>query len=398
VGDAGRGVGDGRAAPSPSARRVALEALVRVDGGAYANLVLPGLLARSGLSGQDRNFVTELVYGTTRMRRACDWLVDRFLLRDPDARTRAALRLGAYQLEFLATPAHAAVDATVAVAPARTKGLVNAVLRRVADDRAANAERPWPSDGVRLSYPDWVVERLEHDLGERAGRAALEAMNEPAEVSTRPDGYVQDRASQWVAEAVAVRPHELVADLCAAPGGKATAMAGAGPALVVACDARASRTGLVAANAARLGLANLAAVVADGTSPPLRAGSFDRVLVDAPCSGLGVLRRRPDARWRIGPGDIDGLVALQRRLLAAAAALVRPGGVLAYSVCTLTTAETADIDAWLATEYPRFEALAAPGPPWQPLGRGARVLPQAAGTDGMFLVLLRREGGSATRP
>ena len=375
---------------------MALEALLRIEDGAYANLVLPHLLERSGLSPADRRFATELVYGATRMRRACDWLVDRFLMRAPEPATRAALRLGAYQLEFLGTPAHAAVSATVAVAPPRTRGLVNAVLRRVSEaghpaatptDPAASGQ-PWPGDGVRLSYPDWIVERLAADLGAETALAALAAMNEAPPVTIRDDGYVQDQASQWVAEAVDARPGDRIADVCAAPGGKATALAHAG--LVAALDIRPARAGLVAANAARLGTRTVAPVVADGTAPPLRPGSLDRVLVDAPCSGLGVLRRRPDARWRIAASDVGELAGLQRRLLTAAVGLLRPGGVLAYSVCTLTAEETTGIDGWMAEHHPELEPLAPPGAPWEAAGRGARLLPQAAGTDGMFLVLLRR--------
>ena len=162
---------------------------------------------------------------------------------------------------------------------------------------------------------------------------------------------------------------ERILDLCAAPGGKATALAGAQPALVVAADISSSRASVTATTVARLGAASVVTVVADGTSPPWRAGSFDRVLVDAPCSGLGVLRRRPDARWRIQPADIDRLAALQRRLLGAAVPLVRPGGVLVYSVCTLTGEETSGIDRWLARTFPGLVALPRPPPPG--LRRGA---------------------------
>src|SRR5581483_1266077 len=147
------------------------------------------------LSAPDRRFVTDLVYGTTRMRRACDWLVDRFLLRPPDARTRAVLRLGAYQLAFLGTPAHAAVSATVAVAPGRTRGLVNAVLRKVSSSDVA-----FPSPAVELSYPDWIVALLSEDLGVSDATDALRAMNVVRLPTTREDGYVQDLASQWVVE------------------------------------------------------------------------------------------------------------------------------------------------------------------------------------------------------
>jgi len=133
-------------------------------------------------------------------------------------------------------------------------------------------------------------------------------------------------------------------------------------------------------------------VAADGRRPPLVRGCLDRVLVDAPCSGLGVLHRRADARWRIEPGDVGRLAGLQRQLLAAAVEVLRPGGRLVYSVCTLTAAETVDVDRWLEETFPDLEAEPPPGAPWEVLGRGARLLPQTAGTDGMFVVGLRESG------
>ena len=377
---AGRAV---RSAPPAGrgARAVALDALGRIgEGGAYANLVLPGALERSGLGPADRRFVTDLVYGTTRMRRACDHLVDRFLARPVEGRVRDALRLGAYQLAFAGVPRHAAVGETVAVAPRRARGLVNAVLRRVAD-----APVTWPDDATRLSVPDWVLDELTSSLGAERARAALAAMNEPATVSERADGYVQDPASQQVATAVGAGAGERVLDLCAAPGGKATALAAAG-ARVVAADVRPRRAALVRGNAERVGVAERVAVVAaDGTAPPWPTATFDRVLVDAPCTGLGTLRRRPDLRWRVEASAVPRLADLQRRLVAAAADLVRPGGTLVYSVCTLTAAESTDVDDWLAGERPDLVPEAPPDGPWQPWGRGAILLPQAAGTDGMCL-------------
>jgi len=378
-----------------AARRVALDAMMRIDQeGAYANLVLPGVLQRSNLDERDRGFVTELVYGTTRMARACDWLVDRFVMRELDAPTRAILRLGAYQLVFLATPPHAAVSATVELAPMRTRGLINAVLRRV-----ANAPHVWPDDGTRLSYPDWMLERMVDDLGRDRAIAALEAMDERATATERDDGYHQDVASQWVADEVCAEVGERVLDLCAGPGGKATRLAGTG-AFIVAADSRQVRSGLVADNVRRLEQTNVGVLTADGSQPPFRQGSFDRVLVDAPCSGLGSLRRRADARWRIQPEDIESLSALQRTLLSHASQLVRPGGTLVYSVCTLTNAETIDIDAWLVSQCPDFVAVASPGTPWVPHGRGALLLPQfsdslSGATDGMFLLRLVRSAASA---
>jgi 16S rRNA (cytosine967-C5)-methyltransferase len=374
-----------------SARYLAVTVLGRIEQGAYANLVLPAALDRSSLSERDRGFVTELVYGTTRMRRACDWLIDRFVMRPLDPEVRTVLRLGAYQLAFLRTPAHAAVSATVSCAPPRTRGLINAVLRRVAGAGPPDRDA-WPDEGTRLSYPDWILDRLRADIGGRAATEALEAMNLAAPVTRRADGYVQDLASQWVAGMVGVGPGDRVADLCAAPGGKATAMARMGASVVAAVDHSASRVGLIRANVASLGLNNVVVVVGDGRHPPLPASQFDRALVDAPCSGLGVLRRRPDARWRVQATDLVDLISLQRALVSAAATLVRPGGTLMYSVCTLTRAETLDVDRWVAETYPSWLPVPAPGPPWQPAGCGALLLPQAAGTDGMFVTGWRRPG------
>ncbi len=358
-------------------RRVAVEALARIEAGkAYANLALGPILERSGLDERDRAAVTDLVYGTLRYRRACDFLVDRFLSSPPPAVARAALRVGAYQLHFAGTAPHAAVSATVAAVPQRFRGLVNAVLRKV-----ATADVNWPDEATRLSYPDWIVDRLVADLGEADALAALATMNTAPSVTRREDGYTQDLASQWVADAVEVADGDVVADVCAAPGGKATAMAAAG-ARVVAVDLRPGRVGLVARNAEVLGAAVLP-VAGDGTAPPLRPRSFDRVLVDAPCSGLGVLRRRADARWRVTQADVDELAALQATLLDAASALVRDGGVLVYSVCTLTRAETITQAAAFGERHPEATALASLAGSWRPLPGGGLVLPQDAGTDGM---------------
>lgn len=364
-----------------TARQVAYDALRRIDtDGAYANLVLGPALERSDLDPRQRRFATELVYGATRMRRACDALVDRFVTQPPDAATRTLLRLGAYQLAFTDVPDHAAVAETVALAPRRTRGFVNAVLRRV-----ASTPMTWPPGWARLSYPDWIGERLTAELGEADARAALERMNAAPPVNVRADGYVQDESSQWVAAAVAAQPGELVLDVCAAPGGKATALAATG-ATVIASDVRPARARQIADNATRTGT-DAAVVTADARRAPFRPGTADAVLLDAPCSGLGVLRRRPDARWRITPDDIADLAALQAELLPAAAELVRPGGRLVYSVCTLTAAESVD--------HPvpdGFEPDPQPPPlgTWRAFRHGWRVLPHDADTDGMVVIRYRR--------
>ncbi|MEM7271552.1 MAG: transcription antitermination factor NusB [Actinomycetota bacterium] len=365
-------------------RRLAIEALKRIaSGGAYANLMLPELLARSELSGEDRRFVTQLVYGTTRMLRACDHLVDRFVLGDTDDQVRAALRIGAYQLAFLRTPPHAAVAATVGAVTGGGRKMVNAVLRRVAE-----APVEYPDVATRLSYPDWLVASVTESLGADRAIAALEAMNQPAQTTVRDDGYVQDAASQRVVAAVEAGPGEMVVDLCAAPGGKATGLAATG-ATVIAGDRRASRVGLVVANVERLG-SRVVPLVADGRRPPLADGSADRVLVDAPCSGFGSLRRRPDARWRIEPEAPARLAELQVELVLAGLRLLRPGGTLTYSVCTFGDTEGADVIAAVRRRRPEVTSLPVPDGPWIDEAGIGLLLPTDDGSDGMMLARLQR--------
>ena len=387
--------GEGRASSggpgTASARAVALRTLEAVATGAYANLALPAMLRsveRTGsITPRDRAFATELTYGTVRMQRACDWVIDQHASRDVDPGTRRVLRLGVYQLVFLKTPAHAAVSATVDLAPARSRGFVNAVLRKV----AAAAEPKWPDHATSLSYPDWIIDRLNKDLGELTTMQVLLAMNEPARVTRRLDGYVQDVASQFVGEFLGAQPGELVLDLCAAPGGKATAAATSG-ATVFAADIHHHRAKLIAQNVAKLGLDHrVIPIVCDSRNAPFPPNTFERVLVDAPCSGLGSLRRRPDARWRIQESDIAGLVQLQRSLLIAASQLVRVGGWIVYSACTLTLEESVAIDTWAKTNLAQLEAGPRPmGYGWEPLGRGARLLP--GDSDGMVAFTYRRTG------
>jgi len=377
---------------SDDPRRLAIAALVRIDTeGAFANVVLPQMLAASDLDTRDRGFVTELVYGSTRRRRALDHVIDRYLVQDPPPSARAALRLGAYQLIELGTPPHAAVSATVSAAPKRFRGLVNAILRKVAG--AAFDGIDYPDSAIELSYPDWIADLLRSELGGDAADQAMRTMNKPAMVHRRDDGYIQDPSSQVVAAAVPAGPGDLVLDMCAAPGGKATALAARG-ARVIAADLRQSRVGMIVSNRSSLGLDDIHPLVADGLAAPFRPASFDAVLLDAPCSGLGALRRRPDARWRIQPSNIINLAGLQAELLSEAAGLVKPGGTLVYSVCTLTRAETiGPIEAALASgALEGFEPQPSPEGAWQPSdgsANSALLLPDDE-HDGMGISLWRR--------
>jgi 16S rRNA (cytosine967-C5)-methyltransferase len=415
-------------------RDVALAALERVDGGAYANLALPPLLGRSGLGPGDRAAVTDLVYGSLRLRGALDAALAP-LSRQPLERLEPlvlrGLRLGAYELLFGGTAAHAAVAETVgAVARAGRRGqagYVNAVLRRL-----AAAPPSWPDPDrdptgwatTRGSHPAWVVQEALARLGPRELLDLVEADNTRPQVSLRatpgrggreellaeltaagvaarpsplsPDcmtlergdpadlaavregrAVVQDAASALVAPAVAAAPGDLVVDLAAGPGGKAGHLAALG-ARVLAVERQPGRARLVADTARRLGVAGrLHTVVGDGRRPPLRPGAADAALVDAPCSNLGSLRRRPEARWRHGPDEVAGLVELQLDLLAAAADAVRPGGSVLYSVCTWTRAET---DGVVATLLERRRDLR--------LEWARQLWPHRDGADGMFLARL----------
>ncbi|CAB4836258.1 unannotated protein [freshwater metagenome] len=244
----------------------------------------------------------------------------------------------------------------------------------------------WPSEAVRLSYPDWIVQRLIAELGEVDAMATLAIMNEPPEVTEREDGYTQDLGSQWVVSAVPAEEGELVIDVCAAPGGKATGIASIG-AFVIAADLQPQRVGLIASNILRVAASTAVPVVADATQSPFRSGCADHVLIDAPCSGLGTLRRRADARWRMQPAEVPVLAALQQRIIDESAPLVKPGGTLTYSVCTLLAEESIEhsVPAGFVpiTDRPLGE--------WQSFGDGWRVLPHDAGTDGMVVIRYRRE-------
>lgn len=385
----------------PSARAIALEALRRVDEDeAFANLVLPELIRSiedpkagyAALDGREKGFATELFYGTVRMRRACDWVVQPYLQRDPDADTERVLHLAAYQLVFLKTPAHAALSSMVGEAPERSRGFVNAVLRKVAAAlEAGGGEVEWPDLATELSYPDWIVETLQADLGTETAVTMLRAMNQAAIVHRRADGYVQDPASQTVAAMVGAKPGERVLDLCAAPGGKTTAIASLG-AYVTALDVHPHRCDLIAQNVHELGLTDRVEIhCVDSTDLPreMATAGFDRVLVDAPCSGLGSLRRRPDARWRMTAEDVESLVDLQHAFLMSAAKAVKPGGTITYAVCTLTNAESIDHEAWIERSLPEIEIVPAePREGWLANGRGLRMLPNE--TDGMSVLQLRR--------
>jgi 16S rRNA (cytosine967-C5)-methyltransferase len=442
------------------ARLAALDVLkaVRVDG-AYTNLVLPAVLRHHGLSGRDAAFVTELASGTIRRRGTYDAIlaacVDR-PLNKVEAKVLDALRLGTHQLLSMRVPTHAAISTTVDLVRAKVGsgagGFANAVLRRVDEQelaewigRVAPDARVAPTRfaAIAYSHPRWVVDELRSAVGAeelydllaadneaprvtlvaRPGRSTRDELpgeptpyspygvvlpgGDPGEIAAVSEGRagVQDEGSQLVAVALAAAAvdcldgrEERWLDLCAGPGGKAAllaALADQQGARLVAAERQPHRAKLVQRSLS--GAAGVAGLVAsDGTAPPFRPGTFDRVLVDAPCTGLGALRRRPEARWRRRSDDLLGLVLLQRRLLSSALDLTRPGGVVLYATCSPVISETKGVVASVldTRRDVQLEDLGAllPGVPdcAGPVPGTVQLWPHRHGTDAMFMALLRK--------
>lgn len=371
------------------ARRLAVELLRRIEeDGAYANLVVPAALNeadryRDGPGRATKGLVTDLTYGSTRLRARLDYIVSQFASRPPDPTVARLLRVGAYELLYTQTAPYAVVDQCVAAAPPAARGFVNAILRKVGQN---GTKVKFPDAATELSYPQWIIDRLVRDLGPDRALAYLNAMNQPVLPKVRPDGYRQDSGSREVVDVVPVQPGTVVWDMCAAPGGKATALAERG-ATVIASDRSERRVTLMRRTARRLH-ADIACVVADGTAAPVRDGAADVVVVDAPCSGLGVLHRRPDARWRREGADVDALSRLQGSLLDSAARAVTPAGTIVYSVCTVTEAETVAVVNGFLERHGDFSVTVPTGGDWEEWGPVGRLSPE--GRDGMCCAVLQR--------
>jgi 16S rRNA (cytosine967-C5)-methyltransferase len=405
-----------------SARQAAYQIVVRVfEDDAYADRVLRAATAR--LDSRDRALAQRLAYGTVQRVRTLDHAIEQLgkrPVRKLDPPVRAALRLGAYQLGFSDVPIHAAVNETVELVRAagleRAVAFTNAVMRRLTaglEQLLATLPEDTPAAAaLKHSYPDWVAELWWRELGPEQALALMRAQNEPPErvvrVNRHKDGHVegrrdpelpdalhvdrideaalaagliwpQSRGSQLAGLVVGARPGERTLDLCAAPGGKATQLEGD----IVAVELHPGRARELEENCRLLGADNVAVVNADATKLPEELTGFDHVLVDAPCSGLGVLAGRPDLRWRARP-----LPDLQLELLRVATERVKPGGTVVYSVCTINSEENeAVVDASgvrvepLGDEWPQFRH------PHRP--ECLLTLPHVHGTTGFFIARLR---------
>ena len=426
-------------------REAAFETVLRVTrDGAFANLTLPGLLRERKITGRDAAFATELTYGTLRTMGVLDEVIGANSSR-PVAQINpevlAALRLGAYQVLYMRVENHAAVDTSVRLVEAanqeKAKGFANGVLRSI----TRTPVEEWLAKFDRNhAHPEWIVKSFAAALGDAAEAeldSALKADSErpivhlvarPGEITAEElalttggregtyspyavyldegdpgdlqevrDGLagVQDEGSQLIARALAEVPVDndqgRWLDLCAGPGGKAAltgAIAAIDGAHVDAVEVAPHRADLI-----RKAVGNLPVTVkvADGRDPGLEAGSYDRVLVDAPCSGLGALRRRPEARWVKTEDDIAELNTLQSELLASAVNLAKPGGVIVYSTCSPDVRETRGIvDKQKALG--NVEELDARPYAMDNVGEGPSVQmwPHRHGTDAMFFAVLRK--------
>ncbi len=431
-------------------RAVALRVLRRVDGGAYADRALTAEARRADLDPRVRSQAMRLVYGTVQRRRTLDWLIDGCLDRPAslEPAVRDILRLGAYELAYSdGVPAHAAVDQAVRQARAlrgsapRTSaraGVVNAVLRRLAAEAPARLRdldaRGAEAAALRHSMPDWIADRLIDSLGADDAEGVMAAAGEAAESALRwnplrgpratleaqlpagwtrdellaPEAYVltggfaledsavwrrglamaQSRASQLVARVVAPRPGERIIDLTAAPGAKTTHLAALahGGARITAVELHSARATALRDTCARMG-AVVTVLEGDALSVPLEGGA-DAVLLDPPCTGTGVLSSRPDARWRRRQEALGPLVELQRALLGRALELVRPGGRVVYSTCSLLAEENEGV---VGAHDVQLDDLAAevPSAAHPRLPGALLTLPHIHGTDGFFIARMR---------
>jgi 16S rRNA (cytosine967-C5)-methyltransferase len=416
---------------------------------AYADQALHGEAQRLRLEPRDRALATRLAYGAVQRRDTLDHVIGTLAGRPVDKlepAVLAALRLGVLQLAFLdRVPAHAAVADSVELAKRESRGgagLVNAVLRRAAREARpmvdALPDRTPAEAALRHSHPLWIAELWFEALGPEAARALMAAGNEPAEAAVRantlrvdpadlarrlpvaahpaaglPEGLVldepfdafssplwaegafmpQSRAAMAVARVLDPQPREEVLDLCAAPGGKTTHLAALmrNKGRVVAVERHPRRADALRRTAARMGAASVEVRTADATEPQ---GTFDRVLVDPPCSDLGTLAARPDARWRKDPATVERLAAQQADILEAAAGAVRPGGVVVYSTCTISPAENELRIADFLRHHRDFAVDDPPlgAPVWDhpSVPRLIQTLPHRDGTDGFFIARLRR--------
>lgn len=406
-------------------RAACVEALSRGEkGGEFADQTLHRVVASARLGTMDRAFFTETFYGVIRNRRLLDFVISRLREGEIDDATRQVLRLGIYQLLCMRIPHHAVVNETVSLA-GRARTLANALLRRCIREEAAlrDAIAAAPA-GVRYSHPEMLLERWRAHFGEEKTRELCEWNNKPAEVFMRANTlkvtpgelarahraggldshplmlrvqklplpwilqglcYMQDPSTLAACELLAPRPGESVLDACAAPGGKTSYLAAlmGNTGSIVACDVSEKRLARLRENLTRLGVQNTSAMLVDWLAPDaarhLEGATFDRILLDAPCSNTGVIRRRVDVRWRLASDEFSRMQEKQLALVRAVAPLLKPGGSLVYSTCSIEPEENEAVVARILAELPGLT-----------LAESRQTLPFRDGVDGAFAARLEK--------
>ena len=391
------------------------------EGTEFADAILHRALEKGDFSTLDRALFMELFYGVIRFQRSLDFLIGKLREEEPDVRTQQALRLGIYQLLQTRIPQHAAVNETVNTA-GRSRALVNAVLRRyLREEKELRKSLDGAPVGVRLSHPEVLVTRWTRQFGESDTARLCEWNNRPADILVRVNElkvsagelmraggaepvethplmlkmerlpipwivsglcYVQDPSTLMACEMLAPQPGERVLDACAAPGGKTSYLAQLmkNEGQIVACDVSAERLARMRENLDRLSVSNVEVKKADWLqAPPQEEENFDRILLDAPCSNTGVIRRRVDVRWRLRGDDFTRMPGVQMELIKNLAGLLKPGGALVYSTCSMEPEEN--------DEVVRRVALEAPGLQFR---KAQRTLPFRDNVDGAFAALFTR--------
>lgn len=361
----------------------------------FADEVLHEILVSGRFNPFDRSFLTETFYGILRNRSALDFLIGKLRDTELDTATRQVLRLGFYQIFRMRIPHHAAVNETVNLA-GRAKGLVNALLRRsIREQEDLQRQLREAKPAVRYSHPEFLIKRWENNFEPGAATRLCEWNNTPAEIYVRANGlrvtpgellqstpdaepsvahplmikvrqvpyqwiirglcYVQDPSTLMACELLDPQPGETVLDACAAPGGKTSYLCERmhNEGQIVACDSSRPRLERMHENLSRLGVKNLEAQRVDWLNhpAPFEPESFDRILVDAPCSNTGVIRRRVDVRWRLTPADFTSMPGKQYRIIQNVLPLLKPGGALVYSTCSLEPEEDELLAEQVARDY-----------------------------------------------
>jgi 16S rRNA (cytosine967-C5)-methyltransferase len=405
-------------------RAACVEALMRWEKGTeFADSILHRALDQDRFSTLDRTLFMELFYGVIRFRRSLDFLIGKLRDEEPDPRTRQALRMGLYQLLRTRIPQHAAVNETVNTA-GRSRPVVNAMLRRfLREQKDMLKALDHAPVGVRLSHPEVLVDRWTRQFGETDTINLCEWNNAPADILVRVNElkvsagelmragggepvemhplmlkteklpipwivsglcYVQDPSTLMACEMLDPQPGECVLDACAAPGGKTSYLAQLmkNEGRIVACDVSTERLARMRENLERLAVSNVEVRKADWLhSPPepKEMGKFDRILLDAPCSNTGVIRRRVDVRWRLKGDDFARMPEIQLGLIKNLAALLKPGGTLVYSTCSMEPEENDDLVHRAATKIPCLK-----------FAKVQQTLPFRDKVDGAFAALFTR--------